>query len=204
ALTYGFTAALIAFLVLISGVLVAAPIALKHLGLRTDILMAARWPLVFAIAAGAFTVVYRFGPSREPARWRWLVAGAVLPAVLWRVGSAGYARGSASTRLGKSASVRSNPDMTAPHRIVLVGFAGAQVLDIVGPLEVFARTARWLADRRLADGPSYETELVGLTAGPIATSGGLQLAARRSFREVAAADTLLVAGGIGWEAAARD
>src|SRR5205085_12042656 len=90
ALTYGFTAALIAFLVLISGVLVAAPIALKHLGLRTDILMAARWPLVFAIAAGAFTVVYRFGPSREPARWRWLVAGAVLAAVLWMGGSAGF------------------------------------------------------------------------------------------------------------------
>jgi transcriptional regulator GlxA family with amidase domain len=94
--------------------------------------------------------------------------------------------------------------MTAPHRIVLVGFPDAQVLDIVGPLEVFARTARWLADRRLANGPAYETELVGLTAGPIATSGGLELAAARSFREVAAADTLLVAGGIGWEAAARD
>ena len=94
--------------------------------------------------------------------------------------------------------------MTAPHRIVLVGFPDAQILDIVGPLEVFARTARWLSDRRLADGVAYTTELVGLTGGPIATSGGLELCARRSFRDVEAADTLLVAGGIGWEAAAAD
>lgn len=93
---------------------------------------------------------------------------------------------------------------TAPHRIVLLAYPDAQILDIVGPLEVFARTARWLSDRRLAPGPAYATELVGLAAGPIATSGGLALSAQRSFREVDAADTLLVAGGIGWEAAAAD
>jgi transcriptional regulator GlxA family with amidase domain len=90
------------------------------------------------------------------------------------------------------------------RQIALVGYSGVQSLDIVGPLEVFARTARWLSDRRLAPGPVYATELVGLTAGPIATSGGLALSAQRSFREVDAADTLLVAGGIGWEAAAAD
>ena len=92
----------------------------------------------------------------------------------------------------------------APHRVVLLGYPDAQILDITGPLEVFARTARWLSDRKLVDGPAYTTELVGLTAGPIVTSGGLALTAARSYREVAAADTLLVAGGIGWEAAARD
>jgi transcriptional regulator GlxA family with amidase domain len=94
--------------------------------------------------------------------------------------------------------------MTAPHRIVLLAYPDAQILDIVGPLEVFARTARWLSDRRLAAGPVYATELIGLTAGPIATSGGLALSARRGFRDVEAADTLLVAGGVGWEAAAAD
>ena len=94
--------------------------------------------------------------------------------------------------------------MTTPHRIVLLGYPDAQILDVVGPLEVFARTARWLSDRRLVSGPVYETELIGLTAGPIATSGGLALTAQRSFREVAEADTLLVAGGIGWESAAAD
>jgi transcriptional regulator GlxA family with amidase domain len=94
--------------------------------------------------------------------------------------------------------------MANPHRVVLVGFPDAQILDITGPLEVFARTARWLSDRRLTAGPAYTTELVGLAAGPFATSGGLELTAPRSFREVEAADTLLVAGGLGSEAAVRD
>jgi hypothetical protein len=32
------------------------------------------------------------------------------------------------------------------HRVVMLGFPGAQVLDITGPLEVFSRTARWLSE----------------------------------------------------------
>jgi membrane protein len=90
ALTYGFTAALIVFMTAVSAVLVAAPIALERLGLRTDLLLAARWPLVFVLAAAAFTVAYRFGPSRQPARWRWLVPGGVAAAVFWMAGSAGF------------------------------------------------------------------------------------------------------------------
>jgi membrane protein len=90
AITYAFTAALIAFLTLVSAVLVAAPIGLERLGLATDALIAVRWPLVFAIAAAAFAVAYRFGPSREPARWRWLVPGALFAAALWMGGSAGF------------------------------------------------------------------------------------------------------------------
>jgi transcriptional regulator GlxA family with amidase domain len=91
-----------------------------------------------------------------------------------------------------------------PHRVVLVGYPDAQILDITGPLEVFARSARWLSDRHLAPAGVYEIELVGLAPGPIRTSGGLDLAAARGFAEIETADTLLVAGGIGWEAAARE
>ena len=35
-------------------------------------------------------VIYRFGPSRSRARWRWLVPGAVLAAVVWLVASIGF------------------------------------------------------------------------------------------------------------------
>lgn len=90
ALTLGFTGALIAFLTLVSAVLVAGPIALEAADLRTDFLVAVRWPLVFVIAAAAFTVAYRFGPSRELARWRWLVPGGAGAAALWMGGSAGF------------------------------------------------------------------------------------------------------------------
>ncbi|MGQ0834344.1 MAG: GlxA family transcriptional regulator [Gammaproteobacteria bacterium] len=91
-----------------------------------------------------------------------------------------------------------------PHRIVMLAYPQAQVLDITGPLEVFARTSRWLRDHRGARGKAYEIELVAARAGPIDTSGGLQLVAARSYRNASRADTLLIAGGIGYEAAMQD
>jgi transcriptional regulator GlxA family with amidase domain len=93
---------------------------------------------------------------------------------------------------------------TRPHRVVMLGFPNAQVLDITGPLEVFSRTARWLTEHRGARTPAYATELVAARAGPVAMSNGLALVAARRYAEVDDADTLLVAGGIGWEAAATD
>ncbi len=91
-----------------------------------------------------------------------------------------------------------------PHRVVMLGFPQAQVLDITGPLEVFARTARWLVEHRGARRPAYLTELVAARAGPVAMSNGLGLIAARRYADVRDADTLLVAGGIGWEAATKD
>jgi transcriptional regulator GlxA family with amidase domain len=90
------------------------------------------------------------------------------------------------------------------HRVVMLGFPQAQVLDITGPLEVFARTARWLADHRGVRPPAYEVELVAARAGPFATSGGLKLVATRRYDDAGRIDTLLVAGGIGFEAVTRD
>ena len=40
------------------------------------------------------------------------------------------------------------------------GLPSAQILDITGPLEVFARTARWLRDHRDLQRNAYEIELV--------------------------------------------
>ena len=94
--------------------------------------------------------------------------------------------------------------MSAPHRVAVLAFPDAQVLDVTGPLEVFARTARWLTERGLAEQPAYATELLASEAGPVRTSGGLVFTADRAFRDVEACETLLVAGGIGWAAAARD
>jgi transcriptional regulator GlxA family with amidase domain len=92
----------------------------------------------------------------------------------------------------------------ARRTIALVGFTDAQVLDITGPLEVFARTTRWLEDERI-EGPRYSTILLAHDAGPIQTSGGLRLVADRSFVDlVTPIDTLLVAGGTGTPGAMQD
>jgi transcriptional regulator GlxA family with amidase domain len=86
----------------------------------------------------------------------------------------------------------------------MLGFPQAQILDITGPLEVFSRTARWLAEHRGARTPAYSVELVAARAGPVTMSNGLQLVAARRYQDLGGVDTLLVAGGLGWEAAIRD
>ncbi|HVI34260.1 GlxA family transcriptional regulator [Phenylobacterium sp.] len=90
------------------------------------------------------------------------------------------------------------------HRVAMLAFPDAQVLDVIGPLEVFSRTARWLADTWGRAEPAYSVEVVAAQAGPVRMSSGLELTASRSFRDLDACDTLLVAGGIGWAGAAQD
>lgn len=42
-----------------------------------------RWPVLALLLAIALGVLYRFGPSRSSARWRWLSIGSVVSLVLW-------------------------------------------------------------------------------------------------------------------------
>jgi transcriptional regulator GlxA family with amidase domain len=82
-----------------------------------------------------------------------------------------------------------------PHRIVIVGFAPAQMLDITGPLEVFT-AANQVAAAGLA--PPYQVELAAPGAGLLATSSGVPIQASRDlFDPTLDADTLLLAGGKG-------
>lgn len=94
--------------------------------------------------------------------------------------------------------------MTMPIRqIAVVAFPGAQILDVVGPLEVFGRAARWLTDQGQPAG--YRVEILAREAGPFETSSGMQLVAARAFTDVQGGlDTLLVAGGHGTRAALED
>jgi len=87
----------------------------------------------------------------------------------------------------------------------MVAFPGVQVLDVTGPLEVFGRAARWVADHRLERVPAYRVEILARRAGAFATSSGFRLVADRAFRDVRSGiDTLLVAGGVGTAGAVQD
>ena len=91
------------------------------------------------------------------------------------------------------------------RRVVMVAFPDAQIIDITGPLEVFGRAARWLAEERGWRMPAYTVEIAASKAGPFATSSGIRLIADRSIAQVRGPiDTLMVAGGIGTTAALRD
>jgi len=48
----------------------------------------ARWPVLLVMMVFALAVAYRFAPSRQEPRWRWVTWGAVAAAVLWLIASA--------------------------------------------------------------------------------------------------------------------
>jgi membrane protein len=90
AMTYGFTLAAVVFLTLTTAILVAVPIALSWLGLGDSLLVPLRWLVLLAVATTAFAVIYRYGPSREHARWRWIWPGAAAAAVVWVASSLAF------------------------------------------------------------------------------------------------------------------
>ena len=71
---------------------VAAPAFLHTLGFHGGRLWSAplRWLLIYLAAAFAFTLLYRHGPSRRLARWRWVGFGGAVAALLWMTGSMGF------------------------------------------------------------------------------------------------------------------
>jgi len=82
----------------------------------------------------------------------------------------------------------------------MLAFPGVQVLDVMGPLEVFSRSSRWLCDEGRRRSPAYEVEIVGLTRGPFRASSGVRLYADHSLADAPHdIDTLMVAGGLGVE-----
>ncbi len=86
----------------------------------------------------------------------------------------------------------------------MLAYPDAQILDVTGPLEVFAIATRLLAERERRD-PGYSVELVAMSAGPVPMSSGLELVAQRAARDLRGpVDTLFVAGGEGVRRAARD
>ena len=88
-----FTLGAVAFLILALIAIVALPIALNFIGLGSvtaTLLQLGRWPLMLLVLTGALGTIYRYGPSRNRARWQWITWGAAISAVGWIVVSAGF------------------------------------------------------------------------------------------------------------------
>jgi membrane protein len=78
------------FLLLVVGALVVIPLvlpAMKDAGPWLDLL---RWPVLLGVTVVLLSVIYRYGPSREHARWRWLTWGSALAAALWLAASLAF------------------------------------------------------------------------------------------------------------------
>ncbi|MEQ7153646.1 YihY/virulence factor BrkB family protein [Brevundimonas aurifodinae] len=81
---FAFTLTGLAAVLVTAGLVVGVPVVLGVFGLTDEwqALAPLRWPLLFMIYVGALAVIYRFGPCRQSARWRWLTPGALFAAML--------------------------------------------------------------------------------------------------------------------------
>ena len=82
-----FTLGGLVFVILSAGAVIVVPVVLAFVGYQGSALSLLRWPFLFLVAVGAITILYRYGPSRQLERWRWVTAGSALAAVLWLTAS---------------------------------------------------------------------------------------------------------------------
>ncbi|HEX2528905.1 MAG TPA: YihY/virulence factor BrkB family protein [Geminicoccus sp.] len=88
--TLAFTLCAMVFVIVALFAVVGLPIILNFVGLGQvgDLLIRlARWPILLVMIVALLAVLYRYGPSREKAEWRWVTPGSTLAAIVWLVGS---------------------------------------------------------------------------------------------------------------------
>ncbi|RKR04301.1 membrane protein [Kushneria sinocarnis] len=92
-ITWLLTAGLILMTIVTLGSITLLPALIARLpfgGMLNALLIYIRWPLLLALVMMALTILYRFGPSRSPARLGWVSAGSVAATLLWLLGSIGF------------------------------------------------------------------------------------------------------------------
>lgn len=89
----GLTVGAVLFAVVVVFAVAVIPIILKFLsldGAAATLIDLARWPILAVLVAMGFAVIYRYGPSRKGANWRWISWGSAVATVLWLVGSVAF------------------------------------------------------------------------------------------------------------------
>ncbi len=78
------------FLIVTVGVVPAVLAILRLEGWTETLTLVLRWPLLFLATGSAITLIYRYGPSRERAKWRWLSWGAIAATSVWMASSIAF------------------------------------------------------------------------------------------------------------------
>jgi membrane protein len=92
-IAFMFTIAALCVLVFNIYAVIAVPRVLDGIGLSkfsNSILHTARWPVLALIMALSLALVYRYGPDRKDAHWRWVSIGSLAGTTLWLAGSTGF------------------------------------------------------------------------------------------------------------------
>ena len=89
-ISLAFTLGSVVFLLVAAALVIGVPLVLGQWGFLdtgTIVLSLLRWPLLFVLLAGAVSVLYRYGPSRHDAKWRWITPGSVFATLIWLIAS---------------------------------------------------------------------------------------------------------------------
>ncbi|WP_375462941.1 YihY/virulence factor BrkB family protein [uncultured Methylobacterium sp.] len=84
-----FTIGALVFVILALVAIVVLPVVFNFIGIGGGawLIAALRWPALVVVLLGGLSLLYRYGPSRERARWRWVGVGSAVAGLLWLVAS---------------------------------------------------------------------------------------------------------------------
>ncbi|SFG37278.1 YihY/virulence factor BrkB family protein [Methylobacterium gossipiicola] len=84
-----FTIGALLFTIFALSSIVVLPIVFTFVGFSDTawLLALLRWPALLLVVLGVLSLLYRYGPSREHARWRWVGTGSVVAGFLWLLAS---------------------------------------------------------------------------------------------------------------------
>lgn len=79
-----FTVGGLASVLIVAAIIVGVPLIMGVFGWAAEwrYLAPFRWPVLLLVYGAALTLIYRLGPCRQKARWRWLTPGAIFAALL--------------------------------------------------------------------------------------------------------------------------
>jgi membrane protein len=86
AISLAFTLGAMAFILIALAAMTVLPVVLGYLGLSrvTELLIrVGRWPVLLLVVSFAIALIYRYGPSRDQPKWRWITPGSIFAAMAW-------------------------------------------------------------------------------------------------------------------------
>jgi membrane protein len=86
AISLAFTLGALVFVLIALAAMTILPLVLSYFGLSRLmelVIKIGRWPVLLLVVSFAIALIYRYGPSRDQPKWRWITPGSAFAALAW-------------------------------------------------------------------------------------------------------------------------